>query len=72
MVTKRPNYLLFCLTFCFSGAVSSKVVSGTHGIRNWLMSTELNTSFGIRLSVSNLPFQFAGESLLLGYGEEKI
>ena len=66
------SIILFCLAFYFSGAVSSKVISGYHGIRNWLMSTELNTSFGICLSISNLLFQFAGESLLLGYGEEKI
>jgi O-antigen ligase len=65
------SLFLFCLAFYFSDAASSRVISGYHEIRNWLMSTELDTSAGIRLSIWKFSFQFAGESLLFGYGEEK-
>ena len=63
--------ILCCLLFYFSNAVSSRVISGFHDIRNWLMSTELDTPAGIRLSIWKFSFQFASESLLFGYGEEK-
>ncbi|WP_353439127.1 O-antigen ligase family protein [Polynucleobacter sp. UK-FUSCHL-C3] len=62
---------LFFLAFYFSDAVSSRVIGGYHEIRNWLMNTKLDTSAGIRLSIWKFSFQFASESLLFGYGEEK-
>ena len=65
------SIILFCLAFYFSDAVSSRVIGGYHEIRNWLMSSELDTAAGIRLSIWKFSFQFAGESLLFGYGEEK-
>jgi O-antigen ligase len=65
------SIILFGLTFYFSDAVSNRVISGYHEIRNWLMSAELDTSAGIRLSIWKFSFQFANESLLFGYGEEK-
>ena len=63
--------ILFFLAFYFSDAVSSRVIGGYHEIRNWLMNTKLDTSAGIRLSIWKFSFQFASESLLFGYGEEK-
>jgi O-antigen ligase len=65
------SIILFFLALYFSDAVSSRIISGYHEIRNWLMSSELDTAAGIRLSIWKFSFQFAGESLLSGYGEEK-
>lgn len=65
------SIILFFLALYFSDAVSSRVISGYHEIRNWLMGSELDASAGIRLSIWKFSFQFAGESLLFGYGEEK-
>jgi O-antigen ligase len=65
------SIILFCLAFYFSDLVSSRVMGGYHEIRNWLMNTKLDTSAGIRLSIWKFSFQFASESLLFGYGEEK-
>jgi len=65
------SLLLFCLAFYLSDVASSRVIGGYHEIRNWLMNTKLDTSTGIRLSIWKFSFQFAGESLLFGYGEEK-
>ena len=65
------SLFLFCLAFYLSDVVSSRVIGGYHEIRNWLMNTKLDTSAGIRLSIWKFSFQFAGESLLFGYGEEK-
>lgn len=65
------SIIIFFLAFCLSDAVSSRVIGGYHEIRNWLMNTKLDTSAGIRLSIWKFSFQFAGESLLFGYGEEK-
>ena len=69
--TVIASIILFCLAFYFSDAVSSRFISGYHEIRNWFMGVELDTSAGIRLSIWKFSFQFASESFLFGYGEEK-
>jgi len=63
--------VLFCLAFYFSDAVSSRVISGYHEILNWFTGENLDSSAGTRLSIWKFSFQFASESLLFGYGEEK-
>jgi O-antigen ligase len=65
------SIILFCLAFYFSDAVSGRVISGYHEIRNWFTGENLDSSAGTRLSIWKFSFQFAGESLLFGYGEEK-
>jgi O-antigen ligase len=65
------SIVLFFLAFYFSDAVSSRVISGYHEIRNWFTGENLDGSAGIRLSIWKFSFQFANESLLFGYGEEK-
>jgi O-antigen ligase len=65
------SIILFCLAFYFSDAVSSRVISAYHEIRNWFMGENLDSSAGTRLSIWKFSFQFASESLLFGYGEEK-
>jgi O-antigen ligase len=62
---------LFFLAFYFSDAVSGRVISGYHEIRNWFTGENLDSSAGTRLSIWKFSFQFASESLLFGYGEEK-
>jgi O-antigen ligase len=65
------SIVLFCLAFYFSDAVSSRVISAYHEIRNWFTGENLDSSAGTRLSIWKFSFQFASESLLFGYGEEK-
>ena len=65
------SIILFCLAFYFSDAVSSRVISAYHEIRNWFTGENLDSSAGTRLSIWKFSFQFASESLLFGYGEEK-
>ena len=65
------SIILFCLAFYFSDAVSSRVISGYHEIRNWFTGENLDSSAGTRLSIWKFSFQFASESVLFGYGEEK-
>jgi O-antigen ligase len=65
------SIILFCLALYFSDAVSSRVISGYHEIRNWFAGENLDNSAGTRLSIWTFSFQFASESLLFGYGEEK-
>lgn len=65
------SIILFYLAFYFSDAVSSRVISAYHEIRNWFTGENLDGSAGIRLSIWKFSFQFASESLLFGYGEEK-
>ena len=65
------SIILFFLTFYFSDVVSSRVISGYHEIRYWFTGENLDSSAGTRLSIWKFSFQFASESLLFGYGEEK-
>jgi O-antigen ligase len=65
------SIILFCLAFYFLDAVSSRVINAYDEIRNWFMGKNLDSSVGTRLSIWTFSFQFASESLLFGYGEEK-
>jgi O-antigen ligase len=59
------------LGFLYSEKFSSRVISGYFEIYNWFSGANLDTSAGTRLSMWKFSFQFANESLLFGYGEEK-
>ena len=58
-------------SFYFSEKLSSRVISAYFEVRNWFSGADLEGSAGIRLSMWKFSFQFANESLLFGYGEEK-
>ena len=64
-------FLVFFIGFYFSEKLSQRVVGGYYEIRNWFTGADLWTSAGTRLSIWKFSFQFANESLLFGYGEEK-
>jgi O-antigen ligase len=57
--------------FLYSEKLSSRVISGYFEIHHWFSGANLDTSAGTRLSMWKFSFQFANESLLFGYGEEK-
>ena len=57
--------------FYFSERLSLRIISAYFEIRNWFAGENLDSSAGTRLSMWVFSFQFAGESLLFGYGEEK-
>jgi len=57
--------------FYFSEKLSTRIISGYFEILNWFTGANLETSAGTRLSMWKFSFQFANESLLFGYGEEK-
>jgi O-antigen ligase len=65
------SIILFCLVFYYFDALSGRVISGYHEIRNWFSGENLDSSPGARLSIWKFSFQFISESLLFGYGEEK-
>lgn len=58
-------------SFYFSEKLSSRVISAYFEVRNWFTGADLEGSAGIRLSMWKFSLQFAKESLLFGYGEEK-
>ena len=64
-------FLLFLMGFYFSERLSSRIIGGYFEILNWFSGANLDTSAGTRLSMWKFSFQFANESLLFGYGEEK-
>jgi O-antigen ligase len=64
-------FLLALLAFNFSEKLSARIISGYFEILNWFTGANLDTSAGTRLSMWKFGFQFANESLLFGYGEEK-
>jgi len=64
-------FFVFLMGFYFSEKLSSRIISGYFEIHNWFSGANLDTSAGIRLSMWKFGFQFANESLLFGYGEEK-
>lgn len=82
-LTSRPKmwahtaWIFFVVFICavtlfyFSERLSLRVVSAYFEIRNWLTGENLDSSAGARLSMWIFSFQFASESLLFGYGEEK-
>jgi O-antigen ligase len=59
------------ISFYFSDTLSSRITSGYFEVQNWFTGQDLEGSAGIRLSMWKFGFQFANESLLFGYGEEK-
>jgi O-antigen ligase len=59
------------LGFNFLEKLSTRIISGYFEVINWFTGINLESSAGIRLSVWKFGFQFANESLLFGYGEEK-
>jgi O-antigen ligase len=62
---------IFLIGFYFSEKLSARIISGYFEILNWFTGANLDTSAGTRLSIWKFSFQFANESLLFGYGEEK-
>lgn len=64
-------YFVSLIGFYFSEKLSARIISGYFEILNWFTGANLDTSAGTRLSMWKFGFQFANESLLFGYGEEK-
>lgn len=62
---------LLVIGFYLSDKLSARIISGYYEIQNWFSGVDLETSGGTRLSIWKFSFQFAYESLLFGYGEEK-
>lgn len=58
-------------SFFISEKLSTRIISAYFEVRNWFSGVDLEGSAGIRLSMWKFSFQFANESLLFGYGEEK-
>jgi O-antigen ligase len=64
-------FFVFLMGFYFSEKLSTRIISGYFEILHWFSGANLDTSAGTRLSIWKFGFQFANESLLFGYGEEK-
>ena len=62
---------VFLMAFIISDKLSERIIGGYFEIYNWFSGANLDTSAGTRLSMWKFSFQFANESLLFGYGEEK-
>ena len=62
---------IFLIVFIISDKLSERIIGGYFEIYNWFSGANLDTSAGTRLSMWKFSFQFAKESLLFGYGEEK-
>ena len=58
-------------SFLLLERLSTRIVSAYFEIKNWSSGFDLESSAGIRLSMWKFSFEFANESLLFGYGEEK-
>jgi len=58
-------------SFFFSEKLSTRIISAYYEITNWFSGADLEGSAGIRLSMWKFSFEFANQSLLFGYGEEK-
>ena len=59
------------VSFFLSEKLSSRIISAYFEITNWFSGADLQGSAGIRLSIWKFSFEFANQSLLFGYGEEK-
>lgn len=57
--------------FNFFPMLSERIIGGYDEIKHWFTGVNLWTSAGTRLSIWKFSFEFANESLLFGYGEEK-
>jgi O-antigen ligase len=64
-------FFLSLVGFYFSENLSTRIIGGYFEVLNWFTGVNLDGSAGIRLSMWKFGFQFANESLLFGYGEEK-
>ncbi len=64
-------FILLASSFYYSSSLSARIVSGYFEVLNWFSGYDLEGSAGIRLSMWKFGLQFANESLLFGYGEEK-
>lgn len=64
-------FILLTSSFYYSSSLSARIVSGYFEVLNWFSGYDLEGSAGIRLSMWKFGLQFANESLLFGYGEEK-
>jgi len=64
-------FFVCLMGFYFAEKLSIGIISGYFEIHDWFSGANSNTSAGTRLSMWKLGFQFAIESLLFGYGEEK-
>ena len=62
---------IMAFSFYFSDKLSTRIINGYFEVRNWFTGADLEGSAGIRLSMWKFGIQFANESLLFGYGEEK-
>ena len=58
-------------SFFLTEKISSRIISAYFEITNWFSGSDLEGSAGIRLSMWKFSFEFANQSLLFGYGEEK-
>jgi O-antigen ligase len=58
-------------SFFFTEKISTRIISAYYEITNWFSGADLEGSAGIRLSMWKFSFEFANQSLLFGYGEEK-
>lgn len=65
------TFVLLVISLYYSHGLSARIVSGYFEVLNWFSGANLEGSAGIRLSMWKFGFQFANESLLFGYGEEK-
>lgn len=62
---------VFLIVFFISDKLSERMIGGYFEIYNWFSGANLDTSAGTRLSMWKFSLEFAKESLLFGYGEEK-
>jgi O-antigen ligase len=58
-------------SFFLTEKISSRITSAYFEITNWFSGADLEGSAGIRLSMWKFSFEFANQSLLFGFGEEK-
>jgi len=62
---------LVALSIYFSDKLSSRIISAYFEVRNWFTGLDLEGSAGVRLSIWKFSLEFAKQSFLFGYGEEK-
>ncbi len=63
--------LIFVAIYFLSNTFSTRILSAYNEISNWFLGKDLASSAGTRLGIWTFSFQFAAESWLFGYGEEK-
>jgi len=63
--------LIFVVIYLLSNTFSDRILSAYNEITNWFLGKDLASSAGTRLAIWTFSFQFAAESWLFGYGEEK-